>query len=240
MGDLEDASVVITGASRGLGRALALALARRGARTVLVARDEAGINETVRRLGGEGKEPVALVGSIANLDDVRRIRDTVLAIAAPTALINNASQFAAGSLAQMSPEVVAAVLETGVVGSTLMAQAFLPALRAAGTGLLLNIGARVASPAYPLDVSGTSLPYQTGKRYLTLLSAALRQEAPDVAVATLYLPPIGSAVDLDDPPEALARAYPGQTVLPLAVVAETVGNRLAGVGMRWEEWVLSS
>ena len=240
MEELNDACVVITGASRGLGRALALALSRRGARTVLVARDAHGLHETVRRVSAEGPEPIAIVGSIADLKDVHRIRETVLATVAPTALINNASQFALGSLAELAPEVVAGVLETGVVGTTLMAQAFLPALRAADSGLLLNIGARVASPGYPLDVSGTSLPYQTAKRYLTVLAAALRQEAPDVDVATLYLPAIGSAVDLGDPAESLAQAYGEQRVLPLTAVTSAVGDRLAGIGMRWEEWVLSA
>jgi short-subunit dehydrogenase len=230
--------VVITGASRGLGRALAIGLARAGARTVLVARDAEALAETARRAGAAGPEPLAIAADIGQPAAVQALREQVLAAAPPTVLINNAGQFLAGSLAETSPGSVAGLLNAVVVGSMLMTQAFLPSLRAA-SGHVINIGARVASPAVPLDVSGTSIPYQTAKRHLTVFAAALRQEAPEVSVATLYLPPIGSMADLDDSPAAVRQLYGGASVLSLHDVVEVVTARLAGTSPRWEEWVLS-
>src|SRR5579875_409135 len=157
MGRLQNHVVVITGASRGLGRALAIGLAREGAQTVLVARDPQALRETAKRVAQVGPEPVTAAADVGSAADVGRMRDAVLAAVTPTALINNASQFLLGPLQDVSPEAVAGVLQTGVVGSVLVTQAFLAALRKAPASLVLNVGARVAAPSAPLDVAGTSL-----------------------------------------------------------------------------------
>lgn len=239
MGRLDNQVAVITGASRGLGRALAIGLAREGAKTVLIARDARWLEETARRVGSSGPDPLPIPGDIGNPADVHRIRETVLSAVTPTVVINNAGQFLQGPLKDLAPEAVASLFTAVVIGSALITQAFLPALEATGSGLVLNIGARVANPSAPLDALGTSLPYQTAKRHLTVFSAALRQEAPAVEVLTLYLPAIGSRGEIDDTPETVRGLYDGTPVVLLKDVVQVVADRLAGASPRWEEWVMA-
>jgi short-subunit dehydrogenase len=90
--DVHNRGILITGASQGLGAALARELARRGAKLVLVARGEAALNETVRSIRAEGYEAHALVADVGNKDDVYAITGAAAALVGDVdVLVQNAN-----------------------------------------------------------------------------------------------------------------------------------------------------
>ncbi len=85
------ADLILTGASRGIGRALALALATRGHRLLLVARDRAKLDEVVSSVSARGGNAIAIPGDLSSQAEARRLGMRLAAVAAPGAtLVHNA------------------------------------------------------------------------------------------------------------------------------------------------------
>ena len=92
MTKLADKAVLITGASRGLGRALAEELAGRGARVGLVARDGRALAEVVGAIRAKGGDAHAIPGDVADKEATHRIAGAAAALLGPVELlVNNAS-----------------------------------------------------------------------------------------------------------------------------------------------------
>ena len=90
--EIQNTSVLITGASRGLGRALGLALAREGARVVLVARNRAELDRAVEEIRAQGGQAYGIAADVGNKDDIYPIAGQAAALAGPVdILIQNAS-----------------------------------------------------------------------------------------------------------------------------------------------------
>ncbi len=149
--------VVITGASRGLGRALALAFARRGARLVLIARGAAALEEVVARARELGAEAHGIVADVADKDAVVPIAGRAHALlGAVDVLINNASTLAKppGSgplplLLDTECEALGHALEVNVVGAFRLTKALAGPMVLRGQGTVLNISSDAAVEAYP-------------------------------------------------------------------------------------------
>src|SRR2546425_3179746 len=92
MSDFTGKSVLITGGSRGLGKALALSLAAQGARVVLVARHRAELDETVSEIRSQGGTAFGVVADVGDKESVYPVVGQAAALAGPgDILINNAS-----------------------------------------------------------------------------------------------------------------------------------------------------
>jgi 3-oxoacyl-[acyl-carrier protein] reductase len=117
---------VVTGASRGIGKATATALARAGARVAGCARHAVGDD--------------VLACDVGRPDQVARFADEVLRrFGAPDVLVNNAGIAARGRLDEMAVETWDAVLEANLRGTFLITRAFLPAMRARRGGRIVNV-----------------------------------------------------------------------------------------------------
>src|SRR5262245_1131506 len=91
--DLRDKSVLVTGASRGLGRALALGLARKGARVVAVARGRAALEEVVEQIRKEGGKAFALTADLGDKRAIYPLAGAAAELAGPIdVLIHDASE----------------------------------------------------------------------------------------------------------------------------------------------------
>ncbi|WP_414171280.1 SDR family oxidoreductase [Clavibacter tessellarius] len=166
---IQDAVVVITGASSGIGAATARAAARAGARVVLAARREERIRDLAAEIGG---------GAIAVRCDVTdRAQVDALARAALDAfgridvLVNNAGQGLQSSIEDLALDDLRAVLELNLVAPLAAMQAVLPAMRAQGAGAIVN----VSSGTTFADLPGTG-GYVASKVALERLSAIARAE----------------------------------------------------------------
>ncbi|MEV0309123.1 SDR family oxidoreductase [Nonomuraea fuscirosea] len=164
-------TALITGASRGLGLALARSLAAAGWNLVLTARGAAELERVAAELGA-----TALPGDVTDPEHVRR-----LARAAPelNLLVNNASDLGVTPLPPLAGyplEAFRVLLETNVTAPLALIQATLPALRAAG-GSIVNVTSDAATGAYE-GWGG----YGATKAALEQLSNVLAAEEPDVRV----------------------------------------------------------
>lgn len=135
-------TAVVTGASTGIGAASARALAAAGFRVFCAARRVERIEELAAEIGG-----VAVPCDVTDPNAVAQLAGEVGGVL--HVLVNNAGG-ALGSdpVAEADPEQWRAMYETNVLGTLRVTQALLPALRASGDGLLLNVGSTAGRVAY--------------------------------------------------------------------------------------------
>lgn len=175
---------MVTGASRGIGRALALELARRGATLILVARDAAaleGVADEVRKAGGASETQV--VDLAVGRD--RAALGAALAQGPPLhGLVNNAGFGHHAPFAELPPESLRAMIEVNLLAPMLLARQLLPPMVAAGEGHLLD----VASVAGFFAVPNEAL-YAATKAFLLSHDQALAAELAGTGVRVTCLAP---------------------------------------------------
>ena len=142
---------VVTGAASGIGRATALALARRGLDVALVGRTEATLLETADEVVRAGVRALATRADVGVEAEVQRAADEILAtLGTPSVVVNNAG--IAGRKARIedvSPDEWDAVMAANLRGVYLVTHALLPSMRAAGTGRLVTIASISATLGSP-------------------------------------------------------------------------------------------
>ena len=137
---LTDKVALVTGASRGIGRACAEALAAEGAAVAMCARDPAILEEAagaVRRAGGR---VVAVSGDMTRVEDIDRFVDAAAReLGRIDILVNVAGASAFGPFADLPDDVWAAAMELKYLGYVRCARAVVPHLKRAGGGRIVNI-----------------------------------------------------------------------------------------------------
>ncbi|MDG4658432.1 SDR family NAD(P)-dependent oxidoreductase [Ectobacillus antri] len=134
--------VMITGASKGLGKALALAFAKEGARLAISARGEAALLAVAQELQELGAEVLALAGDMADANDVDRfVSITEATFGRVDVLINNASVFGPGPslLLDYTDKAFADVLRINVMNPFLVTKRVLPGMLTQGSGSIINV-----------------------------------------------------------------------------------------------------
>ncbi len=160
--DLAGRVALVTGGSRGLGRAIALRLARAGAAVAVNYRDRAeAAEEVVERIRREGGRAIA-VG--ANVSDGERVRELVERVAADLGsievLINNAGVGQVAQLDELTEEIFDETIAVNLKSAFLCTQAVLAPMRAAGWGRIVNMssaaarGPGVVGPHYNASKAG--------------------------------------------------------------------------------------
>jgi NAD(P)-dependent dehydrogenase (short-subunit alcohol dehydrogenase family) len=170
--DYEGRTAVVTGAASGIGRALAVALARRGAHLAVSDVDAAGLAETVRLCAGAGgkAEPYRL--DVADRDAVRAHAEQVAsAFGAVHLVVNNAGVAVGGSIADTDFEDFDWLLGINLGGVINGSKAFLPHLIASGEGHLVNV-----SSVFGLIAPLYNAAYCTAKFAVRGFTECLRQE----------------------------------------------------------------
>lgn len=153
--DLNGHRALVCGASEGIGRAAAMALAAQGAQVTVMARRVQALDEVVSTLPGADHDRVAVdFDDPAALEGV--IRDQV-AQRGYTILINNAGGPPGGPIAEARAEDFLAAYHRHLLASHLLAQALLPGMRARGHGRIVNVvSTSVYEPIPGLGVSNTT------------------------------------------------------------------------------------
>src|SRR3954466_7947841 len=168
---------VITGASQGLGRALAHELASRGWSLVLDARHEAALADAVRQLPG-GPHP-AIAGDVADPAHRRDLVEVSAELGGATALVNNASTLGASPLPPLADLDTAThlhILEVNLVAPIALTAALLPQLRR-HTGVVVNLTSDASVEAYQ-----TWGGYGSSKAALDHATRVLAAEEPALRV----------------------------------------------------------
>ncbi len=135
---------VITGASRGIGRSIALALAAEGAKIVAVDLDQAATDAVVEELKGLGGEAVAVVGNVTVAADAEKMIDVaVQSFGRVDILVNNAGITRDGLLMRMKEEDWDAVLTVNLKGAFLCTKAVSRVMSKQRSGRIINIASIV-------------------------------------------------------------------------------------------------
>ncbi|HUS65530.1 MAG TPA: SDR family oxidoreductase [Kofleriaceae bacterium] len=143
----------MTGGSRGLGAALGEALARAGARVVLVAREAGPLEAVAARIRAAGGEAHALVGDVGDKEATHRIAGAAAALVGPIdVLVHNASTLGPlpmPLLLDTACEDLQGVLETNLVGPFRLTKVVAGAMVVRGSGLVLQLSSDAAVSGYP-------------------------------------------------------------------------------------------
>lgn len=145
--ELRDRSVIVTGASRGIGAAVAIGAAARGARVGVIARTAPDLDTVLARLGGRGAAAVADVG---DADAVIAAMEKLEAEVGPVdVLVANAGIGAYGPFADVEPAEIERLVNVNVLGTIYAIRAVLPGMIARRGGHVVTIGSiagRIGSP----------------------------------------------------------------------------------------------
>ena len=133
---------LVTGASRGVGRAVALALSARGQRLALLGRDSEATSHTAALCKAAGAPEVhSIHADLADLTATARAADELLAaLGAPDVVIHNAGIVERAAINELSLESWQAQLTVNLSAPFLLTQRFLPAMRSRGSGRVLFVG----------------------------------------------------------------------------------------------------
>jgi NAD(P)-dependent dehydrogenase (short-subunit alcohol dehydrogenase family) len=181
--DLNGKVCLVTGASGGIGEALAYDLADEGAKVVLFARREELLRQA---LGTIGEDRAAMVvGDVASADDVQRaVQAAVDRFGGLDVLINNAGVAIVGKLSDVPLELVDRGWRTNVLGVILAIQAATPEIRKRGGGMIVNV-----SSGMSMRPSPTMGVYSMTKAAVNVISASLREELKDENIRVMTVHP---------------------------------------------------
>jgi NAD(P)-dependent dehydrogenase (short-subunit alcohol dehydrogenase family) len=174
---------LITGASRGLGKAMALALGGAGARLALVSRDTAQLTAVAQEARALGAEAEVFRADVSDEAQVLQIAHDVPAKLGPVdILINNAGTVVRKLCVDLTLEEWNTVLNTNLTSVFLMCRSFVPQMKGRGYGRVINIGSVMSHISLPLRTS-----YSASKSGLLGFTRALALEhaADKITVVTI-------------------------------------------------------
>lgn len=208
---------LITGASSGIGRATAIALAQAGRDLVLVSRSPEKLAALARDLADAGVQVKTLALDLAELAQVKPSLEAAIADIGPIdILINNAGMGYTGPLATMPLEDWQQVMDLNLTSVLLCMQAVLPGMRDRGSGTILNIASVAAYNAFP-DWGA----YSVSKAGLVTLSQILAAEERDHGIRVTVVAPGAVNTPLWDT-DTVSADFPRAAMLTPDIVAQAI------------------
>lgn len=176
---------MITGASSGIGRGLAVELARRGAKVGLIARRAEAMDEAVREIEAAGGKAAALPADVQNEESVRAAVDKLRAAFGPIdVLIANAGIGPTRDAADFSAQEVSDVINVNVLGASNSVAAVVPEMVARGSGQLVVISSLAAYRGLP-----RSAAYCASKAAVSAFFESLRLDLEPRGIAVTIIHP---------------------------------------------------
>jgi short-subunit dehydrogenase len=167
---LQDKVVLLTGASRGLGRLIASELGRRGARLALVARDQKGLDECRQQVGAD--RAIAIPADLFSLDGVRAAADAAYAhFGRVDVLVNNAGMTNSFEFLKAEPEALARTVDLNLRAMVVLTRLVAERMAAQHSGHIVNM----ASLAGVAGLTGEAT-YSATKAAVRLFTISLRKE----------------------------------------------------------------
>lgn len=204
---------IVTGAGRGIGRSIAIRLAKQGARVALASRNQGELNRTRELIETTGGEALAIATDVAHDRDVDvLVSQTIERFERADILVNNAGVAPSGTVESMDPATFDALVAVNIRSVYLCCRAVWPQMRKMGGGTIVNISSVAAlEPFAGLGAYGAT------KAFVNLYTKALADEGGPLGIRVFGIAP--GAVDT----KMLRELYPDfptdQMLAPDAIAA---------------------
>ena len=228
---LSETRVVLTGASGGIGLAVATALCASGAQVLAVARHRAPLEGLLERY----PEQLCWVGAdLTFLADRRKVLAAAEAIGGINLLINAAGINHFAMLEQLEDSDINGMLALNITAPICLTKLLLPLLKQAPSAMVVNVGSTYGSIGYPGYAT-----YCASKFALRGFSEALRRELADTRVGVLYVAPRATRTSMNSPAaQALNDALKSNVDDPHTVasaVIQAIANQRRDLYLGWPE-----
>ena len=216
MGTLSGRTALVTGASRGLGRAIAIALADAGASVALVARDLEKLEGVRGEIEARGGKAVCFAANVSKEDEVLRLSEaTTAALGQIHILVNNAGVMSRKKLLELTLADWRSVMAANLTSVFLMCRTFVPQMKeatsGAGYGRIINVASMMAHVALP-----GRAPYCASKAGVLGLTRVLALELAGDGITVNSISPgpfvTDMTADLRENPEVNAQISSGVPV----------------------------
>ncbi|HET9866910.1 MAG TPA: SDR family NAD(P)-dependent oxidoreductase [Nitrospira sp.] len=182
---LRDKVAIITGASSGIGRETALALAKQGACVALAARRESSLLELADEIRRLGRKALVLATDVTRQEQVEAMTQAVLTQwGRVDILVSNAGQYIQGPIVDLDPADLQRSLDVNYFGGVYCIKAVLPHMLAQKSGHIVTVTSMDGKIGLPPDA-----PYVSAKFALTGFCEVLRQEVSDHGIAVTNVLP---------------------------------------------------
>ena len=179
--DLTNRTAIVTGGTRGIGRAIATSLVAAGVKVAITARSERDLSDAVSKLGNAA-------GYVCDVRDYEQVKSTIAQITADLGgidiLVNNAGIGIFETVESMSVEDFRAVLETNVFGVFYCCHEVIPLMKRRGGGYIINISSLAGANPHARMAA-----YNASKFALNGFSEALMQEVRHDNIKVSYIMP---------------------------------------------------
>ncbi|MDD2675316.1 MAG: 3-ketoacyl-ACP reductase [Flavobacterium sp.] len=192
MTDLKNKNALITGAGKGIGKAIALALAKEGVNVILVARTQEEIDSVAAKVRSLRVKAMAITADVADINSVNAAVEKALAeFGTIDILINNAGIAAFGKFLELEPTDWERIIQVNLMGTYYMTRAVLPNMIERQTGDIINISSTAG-------LSGNALTsaYSASKFAVLGLTESLMQEVRKHNIRVTALTPSTVATDM--------------------------------------------
>lgn len=156
LSSLTDKIAVVTGAGRGIGRTVALTMARAGCHVVLAARTRKPLEEVALEIRGYGREAVPVICDVGSKAAVDRLEKTSRQLGTTQILVNSAGIAPAATFLEMDDALLEEVMRVNFMGTYYCCKRFLEPMISAGWGRIINIASTTAKTAYPYTAAYTA------------------------------------------------------------------------------------
>ncbi len=186
---------VITGASRGLGRAMAVALGGAGAHLALVSRDSAQLEETAAAVRLAGAEAQVFTTNVTDEAQVLQLeRDVIKRFGSVHILINNAGINVRKTVPEFTLDEWRSVIDTNLTSPFLLCRSFVPSMKGQGYGRIINMASIMSHVSMPARAA-----YSASKAGLLGFTRALALELAAEAITCVAISPGPFATEMNAP-----------------------------------------
>jgi 3-oxoacyl-[acyl-carrier protein] reductase len=192
MTDLKNKNALITGAGKGIGKAIAIALAKEGVNVILVARTQTDIDQLADEASNLGVKSLALAADVSDMDSINSAVEKALAkFKTIDILINNAGIAAFGKFMELEPAEWEKIIQVNLMGTYYTTRAVIPNMIERQTGDIINISSTAG-----LNGNALTSAYSASKFAVLGLTDSLMQEMRKHNIRVSALTPSTVATDM--------------------------------------------
>jgi 3-oxoacyl-[acyl-carrier protein] reductase len=192
MNNLNNKNALITGAGKGIGKAVAIALAKEGVNVILLARTQSDIDEVAKEVNAFGVKSLAITADVADINSVNIAVEKALdEFKTIDILINNAGIAAFGKFMELEPTAWERIIQVNLMGTYYVTRAVLPNMIERQTGDIINISSTAG-----LNGNALTSAYSASKFAVLGLTDSLMQEVRKHNIRVTALTPSTVATDM--------------------------------------------